>query len=453
MRNINSVNIENTFKNMYNDIIRLRSLINSIVTVNINITVDSADMTEYYTKNQIESTVGTDTADLATAEYVNTEIESNKITLSGTAPVSVVSNNASLSYSKDFSLSGNQLTLNSSKWDTKSKILEKIQQQLNSGGSQITYSVSNPLYETTSADKKQLGLYYDRNYFDITEGKLTYLTKDEIDYWEYTDINATYSNSTNSRLPLIIINSDPTNTYIQISNNTNAISKIYTQGNSYIEQAPGYYLFGNDKDQFIKIYTDTGKVSFSSLYDIEGNMYLSSAYIKPPLVFKDNKLTIQYDSSKLNISDSGLNVIDPNSIITSRTITHDTKPEESIENYELGKPCFMTGNVYRRKDTLWIDYDIDNTNCIPGCKSTGNWNEFLGIITKIDSYNDVVQFASHGDYIVYVDNSSLYSVSDIITYDGSIISIDSIPTLKQLACIVGRITKILDEHYVAIFKD
>ena len=87
---------------------------------------------------------------------------------------------------------------------------------------------------------------------------------------------------------------------------------------------------------------------------------------------------------------------------------------DNIDNFEIGSPVFITGNVYKFKDGEYIE-NTDSTNCICGVKSNGNYKEFIGIcvnkhnsgdtITIGDTFikdiimkQDTIDFATHGDF-------------------------------------------------------
>ena len=54
--------------------------------------------------------------------------------------------------------------------------------------------------------------------------------------------------------------------------------------------------------------------------------------------------------------------------------------------------------------------------------------------------------------LFYVNNTSNYNIGDVLTYDGSIIADDTNINIIILTSIVGKVTGIIDEHTVALFK-
>ena len=147
----------------------------------------------------------------------------------------------------------------------------------------------------------------------------------------------------------------------------------------------------------------------------------------------------------------------------SNTITHYCPIEagEEISYYKIGKPVFMSGHVYKRViDTqdeninpIWQSSTInDSTDCICSVIVDGSWKDFVGIITDVDSENGCIKFATHGDYLFYVDDANLYQIGDVLLYDGRILDEDYAMTLKIQQSIVGKVSGKINEHYLALFK-
>ena len=138
------------------------------------------------------------------------------------------------------------------------------------------------------------------------------------------------------------------------------------------------------------------------------------------------------------------------------TITHYCPIEagEYIINYSIGKPVFLSGHVYKYIDNKFVSSTSnDTTDCICSVVINGSWKEFVGIITSIDEQNKCITFASHGDFLFYVDDSNIYQIGDVVLYDGRIVDEDYAMTLKIQQSIVGKITAKINEHYVSLFKD
>ena len=150
------------------------------------------------------------------------------------------------------------------------------------------------------------------------------------------------------------------------------------------------------------------------------------------------------------------------------TITHNAPLEECLDNFELGCPVFMSGEVYNLKNGNYTK-ETNTIDCIPSVKSTGTYKEFLGIVVnkhksgdkvKIGDVmkkdviinQDTIDFATHGDYYFRVDDSSKYKIGDTVLYDGSIVDDDVPISNKIIKSTIGSITGIINEHYVSVFK-
>ena len=150
------------------------------------------------------------------------------------------------------------------------------------------------------------------------------------------------------------------------------------------------------------------------------------------------------------------------------TITHNAPIVESLNNYEIGSPVFMSGHVYRYGEGTYVE-ETTSTDCISSVKSTGTYKEFLGIVVNkhksgdkvtigdvvkydVEINQETVDFATHGDYYFRVDDSSKYKIGDTVLYDGSIVDDDIPITNKIIKSTIGSITGIINEHYVSVFK-
>ena len=150
------------------------------------------------------------------------------------------------------------------------------------------------------------------------------------------------------------------------------------------------------------------------------------------------------------------------------TITHNAPIVESLNNYEIGSPVFMSGHVYRYGEGTYVE-ETTSTDCISSVKSTGTYKEFLGIVVNkhksgdkvtigdvvkydVEINQETVDFATHGDYYFRVDDSNKYKIGDTVLYDGSIIDDDVSITNKIIKSTIGSITGIINEHYVSVFK-
>ena len=142
---------------------------------------------------------------------------------------------------------------------------------------------------------------------------------------------------------------------------------------------------------------------------------------------------------------------------SNTTITHYCPIEagEEISDYKIGKPVYLSGHVYKydTEAKRFISSAItDSTDCICSVIVDGTWKEFVGVITSVDEENGCITFATHGDYLFYVDDANLYQIGDVILYDGRILDEDYALTLKIQQSIVGKVSGKINEHYLAVFK-
>ena len=126
-------------------------------------------------------------------------------------------------------------------------------------------------------------------------------------------------------------------------------------------------------------------------------------------------------TSKQTVINTDLTV---NSKISSNglnTITHYCPIESSvntINDFVIGAPVYMTGKVYKHIGDEWRPSTSDDTtDCICSVKTTGSWKEYVGICVRIDQKNNCITFSSHGDYLLKVDNSSCYGIGDEVFID------------------------------------
>ena len=147
---------------------------------------------------------------------------------------------------------------------------------------------------------------------------------------------------------------------------------------------------------------------------------------------------------------------------TNTTITHYCPIEESmnsINDFIIGAPVYLTGNVYKQVNndrTSWVpSCETDTTDCICSVKTNGKWNEYVGICVKIDEVNKCVTFATHGDYLVKVTDTSCYGIGDEVFIDeGELKTLtgQTAITSKIQRTIVGIITAKINESMLAVFK-
>lgn len=151
------------------------------------------------------------------------------------------------------------------------------------------------------------------------------------------------------------------------------------------------------------------------------------------------------------------------------TITHNAPITESLDNYEIGAPVFISGEVYNLKDGKYTT-ETTPTDCIPSVKSTGTFKEFIGIVVKkhpsgdkvtvgdvmkcdvvIDQ--DTIDFATHGDFYFKVSDVNNYEIGDIVLFDGNKVDMDLKLTPKITSSIVGKVTGKVGTNMLTIFKE
>ena len=145
---------------------------------------------------------------------------------------------------------------------------------------------------------------------------------------------------------------------------------------------------------------------------------------------------------------------------SNTTITHYSPIEQSvssINDFIIGGPIYMSGKVYKQTNEGWQPSTInDTTDCICSVKSKGKWNEYVGICVGIDEDNYSITFATHGDYMVKVNDTSLYSVGDEIFIDDDnvlkILSGNTAITSKIQRTIIGIITAKINDKFMSVFK-
>ncbi|WP_289705008.1 hypothetical protein [Bacteroides acidifaciens] len=147
---------------------------------------------------------------------------------------------------------------------------------------------------------------------------------------------------------------------------------------------------------------------------------------------------------------------------SNTTITHYSPIESSmnsVSDFVIGSPVYMTGKVYKHVGDEWKPSTADDTtDCICSVKTSGTWKEYVGICVRIDDKNKCITFASHGDYICKVNDSSCYSIGDEVFIDNEdnklkVLSGETAITSKIKRMTVGIITSIIDERTLAVFKE
>ena len=151
----------------------------------------------------------------------------------------------------------------------------------------------------------------------------------------------------------------------------------------------------------------------------------------------------------------------------SMTITHLAPIDEELDinSFIVGAPVYMTGKVYIKdwKNEIWNKSSVnDSIDCIPSVKTNGTWKEYLGICTS--KTDKEIRFATHGDYLVKVNDSSTYGIGDTVYIEDHEYNNKIIPVLKILSediplttkinrMTVGIVTSIIDSKTISVFRD
>ena len=144
--------------------------------------------------------------------------------------------------------------------------------------------------------------------------------------------------------------------------------------------------------------------------------------------------------------------------ISSHTITHlcPIASEYSISDFVVGAPVYMSGKVYKHVKDEWVESTAsDTTDCISSVCTNGTWKKYLGICVEIVNEKEI-KFASHGDYLVKVSDSSVFGVGDTVYNDDGILKIlsdEANINTKIKRMTVGVVTSIIDSSTLAVFKE
>ena len=302
-----------------------------------------------------------------------------------------------------------------------------------------TFALKSTTYTKTECDDK-FALKGDGGNVDLS----SYYTKTQCD-GKYASKQQQYSS-----VDLVQYNYNYTQYFgwfIDCKEGDNIIFEGYLDGRKFYFESivcDGYIEFNGRQFNFELDYSGTGKcalfdeskeLTFTSIATWKEVSHMANAVYKNEVYTKtecDDKFALKNPST---------------------TITHYAPIEEPIANYHIGNPTFMSGKVYKLDENHWIlSTPTDSIDCICSCITTGNSKTFAGIITSIDTENNSITFATHGDYLFKVDDSTKYNIGDTICYDGSVIVDNTIPTIAIQQSIIGKVSSIVDDKTLAIFK-
>ena len=291
------------------------------------------------------------------------------------------------------------------------------------------------------------------------------------EYYKIWDRNEFYIDATLTKNSNVI-----TGTYKYELTHSNGVKKKYT----CYEINYSLYL------------TTSGTISnINDTYIYDDDIVINKlGYNSKPAEFPDNKLlSAEYVNNEFNnfvnneklittlnecddkyVAKNGDATINGNLIVSgtitssqsNTTITHYCPIELSlnkIEDFIIGAPVYLTGKVYKYDaSNKFVHSTIeDTTDCISSVKTTGKWNEYIGICVKIDSKNNCITFASGGDYMVRVDDTTGYNIGDEVFIDNEdnklkILSGQTAITSKIRRMTVGIITAKINDTMLAVFK-
>ena len=148
--------------------------------------------------------------------------------------------------------------------------------------------------------------------------------------------------------------------------------------------------------------------------------------------------------------------LDEYQLKSNTTITHYCPIEGNIDDFVVGAPVYLTGKVYKYDKEFVPSTSNDTIDCICSVKTNGTWKEYVGICTSIDTKNNCLTFASGGDYMVKVTDSSCYNIGDQVFIDDDnklkILAGATAITAKIQRMTIGIVTGIIDKNILAVFK-
>ena len=102
-------------------------------------------------------------------------------------------------------------------------------------------------------------------------------------------------------------------------------------------------------------------------------------------------------------------------------------------------------------------------------KCTTRTKRYCGVVVQVIEENEEIEngvtmkeiikvgqkcykFASHGDCLLKVPDSSICNVGDTVLSDLSILGDEETITNLKISCTIGKVSKIINDNFVAIFK-
>ncbi|WP_334089842.1 hypothetical protein, partial [Helicobacter typhlonius] len=257
------------------------------------------------------------------------------------------------------------------------------------------------------------------NYYTKTECDNKFVLKNDLtDYRKKNDL-LSYTDSTYSK-------------YVEFTKSGNN----YNINLGYLDNAHIILKFENNDYEFDYSIDEESTLNTNIIYDhnINENLKLKWAVNKSGksqlTLVDDNNIILQFEllSITYQAPDEFALKSQIEELKTNTTITHYCPIElsmNSIDDFIIGAPVYLTGKVYKHTENGWVpSTEADTTDCICSVKTTGKWNEYVGICVRIDYKNNslrtkfsgfavalrnevpCITFASGGDYMVRVDDTT-----------------------------------------------
>ena len=141
----------------------------------------------------------------------------------------------------------------------------------------------------------------------------------------------------------------------------------------------------------------------------------------------------------------------------SKNKTHCAVVDDNINDYCIGEPVFLSGNMYQLNDN--DEYvkvnDNDKKECVCGVirDKNSSYRLFLGICSAINEHNNTIEFINQGCYYFKVADTSTYNIGNTVLYNGEVIDDSKVFVTREIERqIIGIITGIIGKNYVTVFK-
>lgn len=232
----------------------------------------------------------------------------------------------------------------------------------------------------------------------------------------------------------------------------NLLSPVSNGLRTYKYDIQNVMLTGLDLTDFSRTHIDIDKLAYCIL-NIKG---VASPYINYKGHWLDNLGVVAFRASTTVTHFAPIEDPELSTYEFAPCENHATILEHN--GFKLGGPCFASGKVYARDLKHWFpSTDADTTDCICSVTSSGEDSTFVGIVTDIHPECNSIIFATHGDYLVRVDDDVYGNVAigDVLAYESGHISKMSPSTPITVGLqkrIIGTVTGKLDNNMIAVFK-